>query len=489
MPKRTCRVALFVLLAIAAVDGLAQPQAELLRQRGEAFAAAMRAASDSVLVAFARDHLATALATDDRAAQFAARMQETLAELGPADRSSVQVLSDGRALFVYIRSATTGAWQNFQFRVLPEDDDRLQLVFRAQASEPLARPATALGDPETEAWLARFATTLEAQHPFAGVALVQQGQETLFSRIQGSADIEHGLPITRETRFAMASGSKLFTAVAVLQLLQAGRLDLDDPLAAHLPSFPDSSFAARATIRQLLTHTAGAGNYWDRAYEAAASGIRSNRDLLPFVLPHLGETPAGEFSYSNSGYLLLGLVVEAVSGMDYDRYLEQAVFAPAGMTQTGYPMPLAPSPAALAPACSYDPIIEAGAVKPGSVKTVGRPGRGTAAGGAVSCADDLLRFVAALRDGRLLDAERLALLSGLQVGDGTGDSGWSCGAEVVDAGGVHSYGHGGTAPGCQFELRIYPALDSVLLVMSNYNTIAAHEWAATLDALLRNAAR
>jgi len=489
MPKRARSLVLFVLLSFAAVDALAQSHTALLRQRGEAFAAALQAASDSAFVAFAREHLATALATGDRSRQFVARMHETLAELGPVDRSSVQVLGDERALFVYTRSASTGAWQNFQFRVLPDDEYRLQLVFRALASEPLARPATRLGEPETDAWLTRFAAALEAQHPFAGVALVRRGEQTLFSRVQGLADVESGRPIDLETRFGMASGSKLFTAVAVLQLLQAGRLGLDDPLALHLPDFPDRDFAARATIRQLLTHTAGAGNYWDGAYEAAAAGIRRNRDLLPFVLPHLGETPAGEFSYSNSGYLLLGLVVEAVSGMDYHPYLEQAVFAPAGMTQTGYPLPLSSTATASEAACGYDPIIEAGAVKLGSYQTVGRPGHGTAAGGAVSCAGDLLRFASALDEGRLLDAERLALLSELQVTSGAGDdSGWSCGAEISDAGGVHCYGHGGTAPGCQFELRIYPELDAVLLVMSNYNTIAAHEWAATLDALLRNPA-
>lgn len=489
MVKRSRGLSFIVLLAVAAVDAAAQPQAPLLRQRGAAFAAALQAASDSAFIAFAQEHLETAPPGSDRPLRFAERMRETLAELGPVDRSSVQVVSEGRALFVYTRSASTGAWQNFQFRVLPEDDYRLQLIFRALASEPVTRPTTPLGDPETTAWLGHFAATLEAQHPFSGVALVQRGEETLFSRVQGIADVEAALPIARETRFAMASGSKLFTAVAVLQLLQAGRLGLDDTLAAHLPDFPDTAFAARATLRQLLTHTAGAGNYWDSAYESAQADIRGNADLLPFVLPHLGETPAGEFSYSNSGYLLLGLVIEAVSGGDYYRYLDQEVFAPAGMTATGFPLPSHPSTAALAPARGYDPIIEAGAVKPGSGQAVPRVGRGTAAGGAVSCADDLLRFAAALTGGRLLDAERLALLSELQVGDGTGDSGWSCGAEVRTAGGVASYGHGGTAPGCQFELQIYPQLDAVLLVMSNFNTIATHEWAATLDGLLRNSPR
>lgn len=472
-----------LIFVLVATHAAALPNDASLRQRGEAFAAALQAGSEAAFVAFARDHLATSVFAGDQGARFAAHMRETLAELGPVDRSSVQVLEGGRALFVFARSATTGAWQNFQFRVLADDGDRLQLVFRALASEPLARPATALGDPETEAWLARFAATLEAQHPFAGVALVRRGEQTLFSRVQGLADVENGRPITLATRFGMASGGKLFTAVGILQLAQAGRLGLDDPLAVHLPDFPDSAFATRTTVRQLLTHTAGAGNYWDANYEAARSRIRSNADLLPFVLPHLGETPAGEFSYSNSGYLLLGLVIEAVSGQDFYAYLEQELFAPAGMRHTGYSQPGEAGEFAK----GYEPILEAGAVKPGSYRPVEAAGRGTAAGGAVSNAEDLLRFAAALEEGRLLDPEHLALLSELQVDSGAGNaSGWSCGAEVLDAGGVHAYGHGGTAPGCQFELRIYPALDSVLLVMSNYNTIAAHEWAATLDALLRN---
>lgn len=487
LKQRSAFLALTVLLAAAVVaDATAESLEPLLRQRGEAFGVAMSmsAASDSALAAFAAEHLASTVFAQDRGARFVQRMQETLAELGPVDRYSVQVLEGGKALFVFTRSAETGAWHNFQFRVLAEDEQRLQLVFRAQASEPMPRPSTPIADPATQRWLADFAASLEAQHPFSGAIVVRSGGQEVFSRIQGMADVERRLPVTRDTRFGMASGSKLFTAVAVLQLAQAGKLSLTDSLLALLPDFPAPEYAHGVTLRQLLTHTAGAGNYWDADYERAWPEISTLEQMLPYVLKHLGETPAGEFSYSNSGFLLLGLVVEAVSGLDYYDYVERHLCAPAGMARTGFPQ----RGQAADLARGYDPEMDAGAVKLGSYLPVSVGGRGSAAGGAASTVDDLLRFADALAGGVLLDAAHLELLSRLQVADGGAESGWSCGAAVQMARGVHAYGHGGSAPGCQFELKIYPGRDAVLVVMSNYNTIAAYEWAIALDALLRNGA-
>lgn len=279
----------------------------------------------------------------------------------------------------------------------------LQAATSIHATEP---PPNELLSQRAEA----FAAAIRAPQ---GEALATFVREGLVDRLVGNlrdglADAPKQLPVSRDSRFTMASGSKMFTAVAILQLAQAGKLKLSDPLAQHLPDFPNQDFARRATLHQLLTHTAGAGNYWDEAYEKAWGEITTLRQMLPFVIPHLEAKAPAEFSYSNSGFLLLGLVV-----------------------------------------------------------------------------DDLLRFADALSAGKLLDPAHLALLTQAHVSQGPPDSAYGYGTFVETKNGVRSFGHGGRAPGVQFEFKIYPQLDTVLIVMSNYDTIAGPELATSLDGLIR----
>lgn len=473
---------LAIALAHGAGGALAQSPADArLRERGEAFAAAMTVQGDA-LIAFARDHLESRVATEGRAEAFAERMRAAVAELGPVERHSVQVPRD-TLVFVYLKHAKTGAWQNYQFRVLAADGHRLQLVFRATAIEPLERPDAPLGTAAATGFLERLQVQLEQQQPFSGVALVQRGGRDVFTLVRGAADATARTPVTRATRFGMASGSKMFTAVAILQLAQAGKLSLSDTLITHLPDFPDRAFAKRATIHQLLTHTAGAGDYWDDDYEQAWGSITEVRQMLPFVLRHLGAAPAGQFAYSNSGFVLLGLVIEAVSKSSYYEYIARHVLEPAGMGATGFPVR---ADAAAGTARPYAPEMEAGAVIPGVYKPVTLGARGSPAGGATTTADDLLRFADALRRGRLLDPAHLELMTRGQVPYGSHDTAYGYGTIVETSRGVVSYGHGGRARGTHFDLRIYPQLDTVLVVLSNYDTIAGPELSSALDALIRN---
>jgi len=479
---RRSALPLVVLLVGTSIASTTDSVDALLRLRGEAFVTAMNAQGDA-LTAFARDHLGSRVAREGLAARFADSMRADLAELGPIDRHAIQVLDGGRLVFVFCRRTRNGSWQNYQFRVLADDEHRLQLVFRAVAIEPLARPTTAIDGPEAGPWLQRFQAALEEQHPFSGVVVVRRRGKDVYSLVRGIADTSRNVPMSRDTRLGMASGSKMFTAVAILELAQAGKLSLADPLIRHLPRFPNPGFAKRASIHQLLTHTAGAGNYWDDAYERQWDSITELPQMLPFVLPHLEASPPGEFSYSNSGFVLLGLVVEAVAGTSYYDYVQKHVFAPAGMASTGFPIR---SDDAAGLALPYDPQFDAGAVKPGVYVPVRLGVRGSSAGGASTTADDLLRFADALRNGVLLDKAHLDLMTRAHVPYGSLES-YGYGTILEKKRGVLSFGHGGTARGTQFELKIFPALDTVMVVMSNYNTIAAHELASALDDLIRNA--
>lgn len=472
-----------VVLVRAAAAAEGAPAEAALRARGDAFGAAMSAGTTQALEAFAREHLAPALAEKGLVGEFAAGRRSELSKLGAVTAWRTEVGTGGRLVLVYCRHGSTGAWRNYQFRVPPELAGRLQLVFIAEAVEPAQLPATPVHHPETKAWLAARLQSIETQQPFEGVALVRRRGEDVVQLVQGVADPATAAPITRATAFGMASGSKMFTAVAVLQLAQAGRLALDDSLAKHLPDFPAADFAKRTTLHQLLTHTAGAGDYWDAEYEKAWGGITTTEGMLPHVLRHLGDTPAGEFSYSNSGYVLLGLVIERVAGTSYFEHVKKAVLAPAGMTSTGFPLRAEGSAGRAVPCL---PEREAGAVKRGSRVPVALGARGSSAGGASTTADDVLRFVAALSDGRLLDAKHRDLMLAPHVPYGIPDTWYGYGVVVSRQRGVRSWGHDGTARGTQFELEAYPDLDTVLVVLSAYDTIAPHELALALDGTIRN---
>ena len=477
------RLGLLLFLVSACAPSLFAGESDaLLRQRGEAFVAAFNA-QGGALDAFARNHLESRLSRDGKTSVFAARMQEEFKELGPVDRHSIQIVNGGRAVFVFCRFGNTGTWQNYQFRVLESDESRLQLIFRAVAVEPMERPATPIESTASLRWLKSFQAGLEEQHPFSGVALVRKKGAEVFSLVKGLENASLETPMSRTTRMGMASGSKMFTAIAILQLEAAGKVSLSDPLIKYLKDFPDQEFARRATLHQLLTHTAGAGDYWDDAYEKAWGSITRLPQMLPFVLSHLRDSPAGEFSYSNSGYILLGLVVEAVTGDSYYDYVQTRILDPAGMTSTGFPIR---EDATRGVALPYDPEMDAGAVKKGSYLPVTLGARGTSAGGAFTTVDDMMRFADALRSGKLLDAPRLALLTGKHVSYAGPDSWYGYGTMIEEKKGAVSWGHGGSARGTQFEFRVFPDLDTVMVVISNYNTIAANEMASALDELIRN---
>lgn len=487
-PARLAILALTLLPMIRPLAAIAADPAldSLLARRAEAFVTAMNTPGTTGLESFVREHVESRIVQAGKTADLAGRLDELRGTSGRVDTHRHRVVSDGRVVYVYVRWTGTGAWQNFQFRVLADDGHRLQLVFVAIAVEPVDPPDTPIDSDEARNWLDAFRGRLAEQQPFGGLLLVRRGERDVYAAMDGLADASTGRRIDRSTRFGMASGSKMFTAVAILQLAQAGRLRLDDPLLRHLPGFPDRAFAETATLHELLTHTAGAGDYWDDAYEAAWDTITTTAQMLPHVLRHLGETPHGRYSYSNSGYVLLGLVIEAASGLGYHEYVEQRILRPAGMTATGDPAPREASPRDAIP---YLPEMEAGAVKAGSYRPVTLGARGSAAGGGMTTADDLLRFARALRNDTLLDARHRALLSTKQVSMTDFGSQWyGYGTIIEERDGVLSFGHGGTARGTQFEFRVYPSLDAVLVVLSNYDTIAPDELRRAADRLIRNGA-
>jgi CubicO group peptidase (beta-lactamase class C family) len=263
------------------------------------------------------------------------------------------------------------------------------------------RPALRTGqsDAQIAAAITAYAQQLHEAGHFSGVVLAAKADQLVVARPYGLADVASGTPNTLDTRFDIGSIGKMITRVALAQLAAAGKLSLDDTLRHHLPSLPVPG-ADRITLRQLAEHRSGMGDIFGPSYAAAPPArLRELADFVPlFAGAPLAFEPGQGEQYSNAGYVVLGLVIERVSGEPYRDYVAHHVLAPAGMTATGFWAIDERGPAI---ATGYTRWGQHGDRADLAPNTEHRSGRPTSAGGALSTVGDLLRFWQALRDHRL----------------------------------------------------------------------------------------
>jgi len=179
-------------------------------------------------------------------------------------------------------------------------------------------------------------TSLVEQDRFSGSVLVARDGKVLLSKGYGMANIELGVPNTPQTKFRLASITKQFTAMAILQLQQQGKLNVQDPICQHIQDCPEAW--QPITIQHLLTHTSGIHDYTGDADSLTArkqTFTPAKIIALFYDLP-LDFTPGTTFSYSNSGYIVLGQIIEQVSGESYATFLQENIFGPLQMLNTGY---------------------------------------------------------------------------------------------------------------------------------------------------------
>jgi CubicO group peptidase (beta-lactamase class C family) len=304
---------------------------------------------------------------------------------------------------------------------------------------------------------------------FSGAMLVVKKGQTLFSGAYGLADRDKKIPNTLDTRFRIGSMNKMFTGTAILQLVQAGKIQLADPLGKYLPNYPNKAVAAKVTIHQLLTHTGGTGDIFGPEFDAHRLELRTLDDYVAlYGKRDLLFEPGSRWQYSNYGMVLLGVVVERVTGMSYYDYVAQHIFKPAGMTRTG-----------------SEPESESVAGRsigytrsPGSAdwqpNTDTLPYRGTSAGGGYSTVGDLVKYADALLGNKLLDAAHTRMLITGKTSTPLGHARYAYGFEDDrNPDGWGAVGHGGGAPGMNGELRIFPASGLVVAVLANLDPPAA----------------
>jgi CubicO group peptidase (beta-lactamase class C family) len=285
-------------------------------------------------------------------------------------------------------------------------------TFRAAAALLLAGPAAAQAPPPApiaeDSLVRRLAATLDslaARDRFAGVVVLARSDGSrAFAHAYGYADREAKRPNDLATAFNLGSINKIFTMTAIRQLAAAAKLSLDSTLATYWPDYPNADVARRVTIRQLLEHRSGIGG---DIFRPPASGrridLRRNADFVPlFAREPLLFAPGADQRYSNAGYVVLGGVIARVSGEDYYDYVRRHVYQPAGMSRTAhFALDSLPPNTAIGYTRGEDDTPDSATVHR---NTDLLPGRGSAAGGGYSTADDLLRFVHAAREGRIQEA-------------------------------------------------------------------------------------
>lgn len=265
-----------------------------------------------------------------------------------------------------------------------------------------ARAQTPLDQPTLVARLGAALDSLARREEFSGVVVLARGGAPIFERAYGDADRDAHRPNRIDTGFNLGSINKVFTATAIRQLAAAGKLDLDSTLGKYWPDYPNADVARKVTIRQILQMRSGiGGNIFGVPAGGKRHDVRDNRDYLPlFAKEPLHFEPGTRQEYSNAGFVVLGLLVERLSGETYYDYVRKHIFEPAGMTRTGsWPVDSLPPNTAIGYTSrrSYGDLMQL----PLHRNTELLPGRGSSAGGGYSTAQDLLRFLQALRAGSI----------------------------------------------------------------------------------------
>ena len=276
---------------------------------------------------------------------------------------------------------------------------------------PAQQPASPVPQTQLVARLQAYVDSLAGADAFSGVVLLAHGADPVCLHAWGMADREAGRANNLDTRFNLGSINKVFTATVTRQLAAEGRLSLDDTVGRLLPDYPNRDVAAGVTIRQLLEHRSGVGG---NIFAAPAGGtrhdVRSIRDYLRLIADTpLEFVPGTREQYSNAGYIVLGAVIERLTGKSYYDVVRERIFQPAGMPSTdSYAVDSLPANTAVGytrfqPGMNTPGAPAAGVWRPNPDLL---PGRGSSAGGGYSTAGDLLRFIVASHDGRVRAAPR-----------------------------------------------------------------------------------
>jgi CubicO group peptidase (beta-lactamase class C family) len=361
-----------------------------------------------------------------------------------------------------VQSGRTERWSRMTVFFDGGAPPRIRGVRISPAPAPDARTRR-LSDAEIVAELKGYVERMARRDVFSGAVLLAKAGKPLYSAAFGEANKDFAVRNTVDTKFNLGSMNKMFTAVATMQLVEAGKLSLDDPLGKHLqPGAMRPDVLEKVRIKHLLTHTSGLGSYFTPEWDAQSRArYRTVDDWMAVVKDEtLKFEPGTKWSYSNTGMLVLGKVIEVASGQDYFEYVRARITGPAKMLDTdAYELDRVNRNLAV----GYDAEPTARGVEYRN-NIFQHVIRGGPAGGGYSTVGDLTRFAEALKAGRLVSKESVRLLTTPKPELGARD--WGYGFALEEGGKI--VGHGGGFNGISAQLDIYLGEDYTVAVLSNY---------------------
>jgi len=430
---------------------------------GEAVISHINADTPEAIQQWAPSILSSSLDAEMRTAMLT-QLAVAARDSGGVDFVDARVQGPPGMLVVTIKGRRTG--QRAALVLLPDPAEPGKLAMADLV--PVDDPALYEGWPEGEASqteIARLAMAaldqLVRSNDFSGCLSISDQGATVFDQCRGLADRSFNVKADSQTRFHIGSMNKMFTAVAIAQLVESGKLRWDTRLSELVPEYPDQAAAARITVWQLLHHSAGLGDFFVPEFFQNRERFIDPADYLDLIARQAKAFEPGEgWGYSNAGYVLLGRIIENVSGEGYFDYIARHVFAPAGMTSSGFD--------------SQEDVTDrlaTGYFREGAFATRWKanwmtlPFKGSPAGGGYSTNADLLRFADALREGRLVGPATVQQMfaDGIAAGPGTYAAGF--GERVSN--GRHIRGHAGGAPGMSANLAIIWETGAAVAVTSN----------------------
>jgi CubicO group peptidase (beta-lactamase class C family) len=366
---------------------------------------------------------------------------------------------------VVVKGRTIGTWRvNFMWLKVKD-----ALLIDGMNMQPerlsVTHPGPALSEAQFLQNLKELMGKLIENDMFSGSLLVGRGDKVLLTMAGGEASKRFHVANNINTKLNLGSMNKMFTATSIMQLVEKGKLSLDDPISKYVDeSWLDKEISSKITIHHLLSHTSGLGSYFNDSFMKGSRALfRDLNDFKPLVKD---EKPAFEpgtgYQYSNTGMLLLGVVIENVTGKSYFDYVRENIFEPAGMVHSDsyemdYPVEN------LAIGYSRDSKSPYGWQNNLYKHVI----KGGPAGGGFSTVHDLHRFAMAMKAGKLVSSESLDKMWKIHGGRNYG-----YGFVIENGPNGKVVGHSGGFPGINSELKIYLDKDYIVAVMSNYDGAA-----------------
>ena len=277
-------------------------------------------------------------ASPDRAQRTAAYWLNIFSQYGPVRFHSISRI-DGFETEAWTYGTVSRSWLGLDFTAAEQPPHKVVDYGVVRGSRPKVAPALIPAN-RIAPYLTGYLRGLDQHGLFSGTVLIARNGKPVFQGAYGESNRESKITNRADTKFYIASLSKMFTAVAILQLAEQGRLALADPISKYLPEYP-KQIAEKVTIRHLLNHTSGIELDEIEAFNDAVQQAGTMQEIYAAQLKHISQLPnvanyalPTRFNYSNEEYDLLGMIIEKVSKQDYDDYLNRHIFRPARMRHT-----------------------------------------------------------------------------------------------------------------------------------------------------------